>query len=99
MEKLGLNECTIYKNGSDIQFCIEAKSLILPGKPLYLRILENRRLSGSKWTHHLNVRYFFVTDRSQGSIFPKTGGLLYKSLQGTSLRKCEKSVHQAKTLE
>ena len=31
---VGLYVCTMYKNGSDVQVCIDASSLILPQEPV-----------------------------------------------------------------
>jgi hypothetical protein len=56
---------------------------------------KNGRASSSKWTHHINIRYFFVTDRVASKEvdiqYCPTGEMIAdfftKPLQGTPFRK------------
>jgi len=36
IKRLGLYICTNYKNGSDLQMCVDAEDLILPEEPIIL---------------------------------------------------------------
>jgi len=34
LERLGVNVCATYKNGADLEMCLEAEELILPEEPV-----------------------------------------------------------------
>ena len=55
--KFGQESTLVTSQGKTVEYLRMTKSTIL--------LAENGNSSSSKWTRHLNIRYFFVTDKAR----------------------------------